>query len=64
MERAAETTVVKIATVPEETETEIGIAMEEKGKLSARTKIGIEVNESWIGARGSKTAFETIVGRH
>lgn len=62
MERA-ETTVVMIVTVPEETETEIGTAVEEKGKLRAR-KVGIEVNESWTGALGNKTAFETIVGRH
>jgi hypothetical protein len=61
MERL-ETTSVKIATVLEETETEIGTAVEEKGMPSAR-KVGIEVNESWIGTRGTKTAFETIVGR-
>jgi hypothetical protein len=59
----AKTTVVKIATGPEEMEIEIGTATEEeKGMLSARTKVGIEVNERWIGAPGTKTAFETIVG--
>jgi hypothetical protein len=60
MERL-ETTSVKIATVLEGMETEIGTAVEEKGMPSAR-KVGIEVNESWIGTRGTKTAFETIVG--
>jgi hypothetical protein len=58
----AETTVVKIATVPEEKGTEIGTAVEEKGMLSAR-KVGIEVNEIWVGTLGTKTALETIVGR-
>jgi hypothetical protein len=58
----AETTVVKSTTVPEETETEVVTAVEEMGMQSPR-KVGIEVNESWIGARGTKTAFETIVGR-
>jgi hypothetical protein len=47
MEKVAETIVVKITTVPEEmAETEIAIVMVEKGKLSARTKVGIEVNAS------------------
>jgi hypothetical protein len=61
--KTAEITAAKIVTAPEKRETKIGTAAVEMGIESAR-KVGIEVNEIWIGTREIKTAFETIVGRH